>query len=96
MDLMIGITWMEQELERLKEDQKTMKTCRGCANFLNSLTKAGDYNIHESRCAIKALDPVTGAEGEPECLWARTWPHHCGWEGRYWKAGALPGLGAKP
>jgi hypothetical protein len=73
-----------------------MKTCRSCAHYLHSLTKAGDINIIEHRCDIKQLDPVTGETGEPECLWARSWPHHCGWEGRYWaaaKAKPLPGLG---
>ncbi len=71
----------------------TDKPCCRCAHHLNSMTKAGDYAINENRCAIKAIDPVTGITGEPECLWARTWPHHCGWEGRYWKPRPLPGLG---
>jgi hypothetical protein len=75
------------------------KTCRTCSYFLHRLTYMGgeyDYKVIESRCAIKLLDPVTGETGEPECQWARTWPHHCGWEGRYWKAKPLPGLGVKP
>ena len=73
-----------------------MKTCKSCRNILQSITKAGDYKIVESRCSIKLMDPVSGNEGEPECYLARTWPHHCGWEGRYWvaaKAKPLPGLG---
>ena len=75
-----------------------IKSCRSCANYLHSATKAGDYVIHESRCSIKLLDPVSGETGEPECLWARTWPHHCGWEGRWWAPAKsnvkpLPGLG---
>ena len=73
-----------------------MNTCKSCRNLLQSITKAGDYKIVESRCSIKLMDPVSGNEGEPECYLARTWPHHCGWEGRYWvaaKAKPLPGLG---
>ena len=72
-----------------------MKTCKSCGHYLYSLTKAGDLNIVEHRCAIKLLDPLTGLEGEPECMWARTWSHHCGWEGRFWKdkPKMLPGLG---
>jgi hypothetical protein len=85
---------MEQELARLRTQQETgMKTCKTCHNLLQSITKAGDYNVVESRCAIKLMDPVSGETGEPECQWARTWPHHCGWEGRHWKAKPLPGLG---
>ena len=74
----------------------SMKTCKTCRNMLQSITKAGDYKMVESRCSIKLMDPVSGNEGEPECYLARTWPHHCGWEGRYWapgKAKPLPGLG---
>jgi hypothetical protein len=70
-----------------------MKTCKTCTHFLHGQTKAGDYIITESRCAIKLIDPVSGNLGEPECQWARTWLHHCGWDGRYHKAKPLPGLG---
>ena len=73
-----------------------MNTCKTCRNYLYSLTKGVNVNVYDYRCAIKLVDPVSGETGEPECQWARTWPHHCGWEGRYWvaaKAKPLPGLG---
>ena len=44
-----------------------MNTCKSCRNILQSITKAGDYKIVESRCSIKLMDPVSGNEGEPEC-----------------------------
>ena len=76
----------------------SIKSCRSCAHYLHTLTQAGDYKMLESRCDIKTIDPVSGETGEPECLWARTWPHHCGWEGRWWAPAKsnvkpLPGLG---
>jgi hypothetical protein len=72
-----------------------VNACNTCRYFLHSQTKAGDYVVNETRCAVKLMDPVSGIEGEPECIYARTWPHHCGWEGRFWRAKdkQLPGLG---
>jgi hypothetical protein len=95
--VLVPLLQTQRMADRLgKTGIQTVKTCQSCAHYLHSLTKAGDYQIMENRCAIKLMDPVTGLEGEPECAWARTWPHHCGWEGRWWqpaKAKPLPGLG---
>lgn len=75
-----------------------IKSCVTCAHYTHTRTRMADYVAHETRCAIKLLDPVSGETGEPECQWARTWPHHCGWEGRWWQPAKqnvklLPGLG---
>jgi hypothetical protein len=74
-----------------------VKTCVSCAHFFEQwgYRPHGGRVLESQRCKIKLLDPVTGMEGEPDCLYARSWPHHCGWEGRFWKAAPLPKLGAK-